>query len=92
LADAADPEIYMDLFAPSHLLIILLIILVIFGPSKLGDVGGAMGKAIRDFKRAMNDPDDASKTVSKTDEARASETRTTTEAKTPEIVKPDKVS
>lgn len=47
----------MDLFAPSHLLILLLIILVIFGPSKLGDVGGAMGRAIRDFKRAMNDPD-----------------------------------
>ena len=39
----------MDIFAPSHLLILLLIILVIFGPSKLGDVGGAMGKAIRDF-------------------------------------------
>ena len=47
----------MDLFAPSHLLILLLIILVIFGPSKLGDVGGAMGRAIRDFKRAMNDPE-----------------------------------
>jgi sec-independent protein translocase protein TatA len=45
----------MDLFAPSHLLILLVIVLVIFGPSKLGDVGGAMGKAIRDFKRAMND-------------------------------------
>ena len=82
----------MDLFAPTHLLIILLIILVIFGPSKLGDVGGAMGKAIRDFKRAMNDPDDAAKAVSKTDEARATETRTTTEIKTPEVVKPDKLS
>jgi sec-independent protein translocase protein TatA len=45
----------MDIFAPSHLLILLLIILVIFGPSKLGDVGGAMGRAIKDFKRAMND-------------------------------------
>jgi sec-independent protein translocase protein TatA len=45
----------MDLFAPSHLIILLLIILVIFGPSKLGDVGGALGKAIRDFKKAMND-------------------------------------
>ena len=47
----------MDLFAPSHLLILLLIILVIFGPSKLGDVGGAMGRAIKDFKRAMNEPE-----------------------------------
>jgi sec-independent protein translocase protein TatA len=48
----------MDLFAPSHLLILLLIILVIFGPSKLGDVGGALGKAIRDFKKAMNEPEE----------------------------------
>ena len=92
LTKAAGPVKYMDLFAPSHLLIILLIILVIFGPSKLGDVGGAMGKAIRDFKRAMNDPDDAAKAVSKTDEARASESRTTTEIKPPEVVKPDKLS
>ncbi len=69
----------MDLFAPSHLLIILLIILVIFGPSKLGDVGGALGKAIRDFKKAMND--DETKTVVHTEEV-----------KTPEAVKPDKIS
>jgi sec-independent protein translocase protein TatA len=45
----------MDLFAPSHLLVLLVIILIIFGPSKLGDVGGAVGKAIKDFKKAMND-------------------------------------
>jgi len=31
----------MDIFAPSHLLVLLVIILIIFGPSKLGDVGGA---------------------------------------------------
>jgi sec-independent protein translocase protein TatA len=47
----------MDLFAPSHLLILLVIILIIFGPSKLGDVGGALGRAIRDFKSAMNEPE-----------------------------------
>jgi sec-independent protein translocase protein TatA len=55
----------MDLFAPSHLLILLVIILIIFGPSKLGDVGGALGRAIRDFKGAMNEPD-SPKTVNKT--------------------------
>jgi sec-independent protein translocase protein TatA len=48
----------MDLFAPTHLLILLLIILIIFGPSKLGDVGGALGRAIRDFKKAVNEPED----------------------------------
>jgi sec-independent protein translocase protein TatA len=48
-------EKIMDLFAPSHLLVILVIVLIIFGPSKLGDVGGALGKAIKDFKKAMNE-------------------------------------
>lgn len=47
----------MDILAPSHLLILLVIILIIFGPSKLGDVGGALGKAVKDFKRAMNEPE-----------------------------------
>ena len=32
----------MDLFAPTHLLILLAIILVLFGPSKLGDIGGTL--------------------------------------------------
>jgi sec-independent protein translocase protein TatA len=47
----------MDLFAPTHLILLLMVILIIFGPSKLGDVGGALGKGIRDFKRAINEPD-----------------------------------
>jgi len=55
--DGLEEKRIMDLFAPSHLLLLLLIILVIFGPSKLGDVGSALGKGIRDFKRAINEPD-----------------------------------
>ena len=47
----------MDLLAPTHLILLLLVILVVFGPSKLGDVGGALGKGIRDFKRAINEPE-----------------------------------
>jgi sec-independent protein translocase protein TatA len=58
----------MDLFAPSHMLVLLLIILIIFGPSKLGDVGGAVGKAIKDFKKAMND--EPEKPVVKTEETK----------------------
>jgi len=42
-----------------------------------------MGKAIRDFKRAMNDPDDASKAVAKTDAANITEVKPT-----PEPIKP----
>ncbi|MEA2681059.1 MAG: hypothetical protein QOK03_2781 [Candidatus Binataceae bacterium] len=64
----------MDLFAPSHLLILLVIILIIFGPSKLGDVGGALGRAIRDFKGAMNEPD-SPKPVTKSADAATGETK-----------------
>ncbi len=64
----------MDLFAPSHLLILLAIILIIFGPSKLGDVGGALGRAIRDFKGAMNEPD-SPKPVTKSADTVTSETK-----------------
>ncbi len=65
----------MDLFAPSHLLILLVIILIIFGPSKLGDVGGALGRAIRDFKGAMNEPD-SPKTVAKSADTITTEPKT----------------
>lgn len=58
----------MDLFAPTHLLVLLLIILVIFGPSKLGDIGGALGKAIKDFKRSMNDEPESKPTVKSAEE------------------------
>jgi sec-independent protein translocase protein TatA len=47
----------MDLFAPTHLLILLAILLVLFGPNKLGDIGGTLGRSIHDFKRAMNEPE-----------------------------------
>jgi len=61
----------MDIFAPSHLLVLLVIILIIFGPSKLGDVGGALGKAIKDFKRAMNEPEASSQPAQKPAESKS---------------------
>ncbi len=44
------------LFQPLRLIIILGIVLVVFGPGKLANVGGAMGKSIREFKANTNDP------------------------------------
>ncbi|MGH9820270.1 MAG: twin-arginine translocase TatA/TatE family subunit [Pyrinomonadaceae bacterium] len=38
-----------------ELLIILVIALVIFGPSKLPQIGSGLGKAIRDFKKGVSD-------------------------------------
>ena len=40
-----------------ELVVILVILLVVFGAGKLGDVGGDLGRAIRNFRKAMNEPD-----------------------------------
>ena len=43
------------LFQPMHLIIILVIAIVIFGPKKLPELGKGLGKSIREFKNAMSD-------------------------------------
>lgn len=48
---------FEGLFQPMHLLVILGIVLIIFGPGKLPEMGGAIGKAIRGFKQTMNEPE-----------------------------------
>ena len=40
------------LLQPMHILVILVIVLIIFGPGKLPELGSAIGKAIRGFKRS----------------------------------------
>ncbi len=47
---------FEGLFRPGHLLIILAIVLVLYGPRNLPQIGSALGKTIRDFKKAMNEP------------------------------------
>jgi sec-independent protein translocase protein TatA len=48
----------MDLFAPKHILIILLIVLLVFGTKKLKNIGSDLGGAFRGFKKAMNEHED----------------------------------
>lgn len=43
-----------------ELLVILGIALVIFGPSKLPQIGSGLGKAIRDFKKGVSGDEDES--------------------------------
>ena len=44
--------LFVGPFGGWEILIILLIVLIIFGPTKLPQMGQAMGKAIREFKKA----------------------------------------
>jgi sec-independent protein translocase protein TatA len=43
------------LLQPMHLLIILFIALLFFGPSKLAGLGKGMGEGIRGFKNALRE-------------------------------------
>ncbi len=36
-----------------ELIVILVVALLIFGPGKLPEIGGALGKGIRDFRKAV---------------------------------------
>ena len=41
------------LLQPTHLIFILLIVLILFGPGKLPELGKGLGKGIREFKDAL---------------------------------------
>lgn len=44
-------------FGPLEIGLILVIVLIIFGVGKLPQVGGAIGKGLREFRKASHDVD-----------------------------------
>ena len=46
-----------------HLLILVLILLIFFGPSRLPQLGQSLGKAIRGFKEGLNEMNAEAKDV-----------------------------
>lgn len=51
-----------------ELLIILVIILIIFGAGKLPEIGGAVGKGIKNFKKSFQEQDDLPESKAKDSE------------------------
>ena len=49
---------FEGLLQPTHLLIILAIALLVFGPKNLPQLGKGLGESIRGFKDAMNEGKD----------------------------------
>lgn len=49
---------FEGIFEPIHMIVILAIVLLFFGPGKLGDLGTNLGKGIREFKKAVKECDD----------------------------------
>ncbi len=48
-----------------ELIIILVIILILFGAKRLPELAGGIGKAIKNFKKGMNEPDEIDVTPKK---------------------------
>jgi TatA/E family protein of Tat protein translocase len=45
----------MPNISPIHLVIVLIIALIVIGPGKLPEVGAALGKSIKEFRKAASD-------------------------------------
>ena len=56
----------MPALGPWELVIILLIVVVIFGAGRLAEIGGAVGKSVREFRSATHDEDKEKATAAAT--------------------------
>ena len=63
---------------PQELIIVLIIVLVIFGPKNLPKLGKMFGKTMNNFKKGMEESEDEDATTAK------AETKTETEKKNDE--------
>jgi TatA/E family protein of Tat protein translocase len=84
----------MGFVSPGHfwlILLLLIVVLIIWGPGKLPEVGAGMGKAIREFKRATNEMRDSvvntsdhhAESTRSVDGATVTRSETTEERRTP---------
>ena len=58
---------FEGIFAPMHLIVILVIVVIIFGPGKLPELGAGLAKGIRSFKREIKDLKDEVSTTPPSD-------------------------
>ncbi len=58
-------------FGMPELIVILVIVLVIFGAGRLPEIGGALGKSIRNFKRASEGKEEIEIKPKKDDDKKA---------------------
>lgn len=47
----------MGSFSLFHWIIVLVVVLLLFGPKRLPDLAKGLGEAIREFKKAVNHPE-----------------------------------
>ena len=52
-------------FGPMELIIVLVVVLIIFGVGRLPEIGGAMGKALKEFRTTQKDITEEDSTTKK---------------------------
>ncbi|HEX2923298.1 MAG TPA: twin-arginine translocase TatA/TatE family subunit, partial [Chloroflexota bacterium] len=58
---------FEGILQPTHLILVLIIVLVVFGPGKLPEIGNALGKSLREFKQSVSGLSEASKALPATE-------------------------
>ncbi len=61
---------FVGALQPLHLVLILIIVLIIFGVGRLAEVGGVLGKGVRDFRESVEAKDATSSSASTSGGAR----------------------
>jgi sec-independent protein translocase protein TatA len=79
-------------FHPFWLIILLAIVLIIFGPGKLPELGGAVGRGIREFRKASNDITSEVRSSMEQRDTPTPESNSTTATATEPKAEPDKTS
>lgn len=72
-------------FHPLWLVLILVIALIVFGPKRLPELGSALGRGIREFKKASEDLRDEVTKSSEPEPPPAATTSPTSEPQTPHV-------
>lgn len=76
------PSLIFQSIGPLEIAIIVLVLLLVFGVSRVADIGGALGRSIREFRRevregakeeeqAMAEPPSESRVESRSEEGKA---------------------
>ena len=70
----------MPALGPWELIIVLLIVVVIFGAGRLAEIGGALGKSVKEFRSATKSPEEEAAAAAVNASTRPVATVTTTTA------------
>jgi len=68
---------------PLEIAVVLIIVLIIFGPKRLPELGQSMGRGIREFKNSISGDKDKESSEEKPRELQASQATPTTQPATP---------